>query len=246
MPALVTLTTDFGAADGYVGAMKGVIARLAPAAVVLDVAHGLPRGDVAHAAWVLHTCWREFPRDTIHVVVVDPGVGGARAELVIEAGGHRFVGPDNGVFAYVAAHHDGAYAIRSPAFRLPDAAPTFHGRDVFAPAAAALASGLPAHLAGPATCPAGALPWSARAVDGVGAIVHVDGYGNLVSNLDGPVARVRLGERVLTVATTYSDVAPGQLVAYRGSAGTVEVAVRDGDAARTLGLGRGAAIAVAP
>jgi S-adenosylmethionine hydrolase len=246
VPPLVTLTTDFGDADGYVGAMKGVLARLAPEAVVVDLAHGVPRGDVAHAAWVLATAAREFPVGTIHVVVVDPGVGGPRAELAIAAGGQVFVGPDNGVLAYVAVDHDGAYAIRSTAFRSPTAAPTFHGRDVFAPAAAALARGLPIHLAGPATCPAGALPWPAAAAGGQGVIVHVDRWGNLISNLAGPARGVAIAGHELVLATTYVDVAPGALVAYRGSAGTIEVAVRDGSAADRLGLARGAAIAVAP
>ncbi|MCA9678041.1 MAG: SAM-dependent chlorinase/fluorinase, partial [Myxococcales bacterium] len=184
--ALITLITDFGTADGYVGAMKGVLHRLAPGTTVVDVAHDVPRHDVAHAAWVVATAAREFPVGTIHVVVVDPGVGGARAEVVVAADGHRYVGPDNGVFAHVTRTGlDGSWAITSTAFRLPDAAPTFHGRDVFAPAAAALARDLPPRLAGPATCLAGALPWPPPA-DGRGHVIHVDVFGNLITDLVAP------------------------------------------------------------
>lgn len=241
---MITLTTDFGIADGFVGAMKGVIARLAPGAAVVDLAHGLPRHDVAHAAWVLYTAAREFPAGTIHVCVVDPGVGGARADVIVAADGHLFVAPDNGVLAYVAERPEGVWAITSTAFRFPHAAPTFHGRDVFAAAAAALASGLPPEAAGPATCLAGALPWRVRARDDRGVIVHVDHYGNLVTNLPPPVRAVRVGDAVVAVVRTYEDVALGAALAYVGSAGTVELAVREGSAAARFGVGRGEPVVV--
>jgi S-adenosylmethionine hydrolase len=249
---IVTLTTDFGTADGYVGAMKGVLARLAPAAVVVDLAHDVPRHDVAHAAWVIATCAWEFPIGTIHVVVVDPGVGGARLELVVEVRGHRFVGPDNGVFAYVAGAGASAgadaevHAITSTAFRLPDVSPTFHGRDVFAPAAAALANGLPASAAGPATCAAGSLPWAPHAIGPRGVVVHVDTYGNLITNLrPAPGATsvvLAINGRLVAVRRTYDDVPEGALVAHVGSAGTYEVAVRAGSAATLLEAGRGSVV----
>src|SRR5262245_39949411 len=129
---LITLTTDFGTADGYVGAMKGVIARLAgshPPAVV-DLAHDIPPGDIAHAAWVVATSTIEFPLGSIHVVVVDPGVGGTRRDVVLRAGGRWYVGPDNGVFAYVAERCREAYAIENERFRAERVSRTFHGRDV--------------------------------------------------------------------------------------------------------------------
>jgi S-adenosylmethionine hydrolase len=235
--AIVTLLTDFGGADGYVGAMKGVIHRLAPGTTIVDLAHDVPRHDVAHAAWALTTSAWEFPDGTIHVVVVDPGVGGARAEVIVAADGHLFVGPDNGVFAHVAGEGSEAWAITSTAFRQPDAAATFHGRDVFAPTAAALARGLPAASAGPATCLTGRLPWPDP-----GVIVHVDVYGNLISDVRcAPDARgtVRLAGLTLPLVRTYEDVAPGEALAYVGSAGTIEIAVRERDAARVLGIARG-------
>jgi GTP-binding protein len=108
--AIITLTTDFGTRDGYVGAVKGVLARHAPDATVIDLGHDLPRGDIAHAAWVVASSTVEFPSGTIHLVVVDPGVGGARREVIVATGGHRYVGPDNGVFAYVAELEYGAWA----------------------------------------------------------------------------------------------------------------------------------------
>ncbi|MBE7451830.1 MAG: SAM-dependent chlorinase/fluorinase [Kofleriaceae bacterium] len=244
MPVLVTLTTDFGTADGYVGAMKGVIARLTPEAVVVDVAHDVPRHDIAHAAWVLATSAPEFPAGTIHVAVVDPGVGGARAPVVIAAGGHLYVGPDNGLFAYVAERPDLVHAITSTAFRMPSPSDTFHGRDVFAPAAAALARGLPPGAAGPATCLAGALPWATRAT-ARGVVVHVDVYGNLITNLPGPARPLRAGGRDIAPVRTYEELPAGGLGCYTGSAGTVEIAVREGSAAAHLRLGRGAEVAFA-
>ncbi|HRC57322.1 MAG TPA: SAM-dependent chlorinase/fluorinase, partial [Kofleriaceae bacterium] len=115
---IITLTTDFGARDGFVGAMKGVIARLTPEARVVDVAHDIPRHDIAHGAWVLATAAGEFPSGTIHVAVVDPGVGSARLEVIVAAGGQLFVGPDNGLFQHVAAWGvEGTWAITSPAPR---------------------------------------------------------------------------------------------------------------------------------
>jgi S-adenosylmethionine hydrolase len=243
----VTLTTDFGTADGYVGAMKGVLARLAPDAIVVDVAHDVPRFDVAHGAWVLATAAREFPAGTIHVAIVDPGVGGERAGVVAAIGGHLYVGPDNGLFAYVAAAGavEGSWAITSPEFRMTDVAPTFHGRDVFAPAAAALARGLAPELAGPAIDLTGRLPWTAHARGagaGAGVIVHVDHFGNLITNLPGPARGGRIGDVVAPPVRTYSDVARGSLACYLGSAGTLEIAVRDRSAAELLGVRRGAEV----
>ncbi|TMQ04907.1 MAG: SAM-dependent chlorinase/fluorinase [Deltaproteobacteria bacterium] len=125
--AIITLTTDFGTADGYVGAMKGVIARLAgsPAPAVVDLAHDIPPGDIAHAAWVIATSTTEFPHGSIHVVVVDPGVGGTRREVVVRARGRWYVGPDNGVFAYVAEPSSEAYAIENERFRAERVSRTF-------------------------------------------------------------------------------------------------------------------------
>ena len=193
---IITLTTDFGTRDGYVGAIKGVIARLAGEATVVDVAHDVPRHDIPHGAWVVATACREFPHGTIHVAVVDPGVGGARASVIVQAGGQFYVGPDNGLFAYLAdGGIEGAWIIESAAFRLPDVSPTFHGRDVFAPAAAALARGRLPATAGRTAQLVGQLPWGPRPA-GQGRVVHVDNYGNLVTDLP----RGEAGTGAVTIA----------------------------------------------
>jgi S-adenosylmethionine hydrolase len=245
--AIITLTTDFGTRDGYVGAMKGVIARLAPEARIVDIAHDVPRGDIAHAAWVVATSASEFPQGSIHVVVVDPGVGGARREVIVRANGHWFVGPDNGVFAHVADAHSEARSIDAPWFRAKTVSRTFHGRDVFATAGAALARGDDVTQAGEVVKLAGALPWPARQ-KGEGRIVHVDQFGNLVSNLAATEARqaVAIAGHTIAMVATFEDVPSGQLLAYVGSARTIEVAVRDGRADARLGVERGALITPAP
>jgi hypothetical protein len=234
---IITLTTDFGTRDGYVGAIKGVIARIAPDARVVDIAHDVPRGDIAHAAWVVATATREFPVETIHVVVVDPGVGGARREVIVETRGHWYVGPDNGVFAYVAADAHRAWLADASGFGHA-VSPTFHGRDVFAPVAASLANGYrPSGLEVRLT---GALPWGARPASN-GRIVHVDQFGNLVSDLPAEDAgeTVLIAGKAIPIVRTYEDVPPEHLLAYIGSAGTVEIAVRDGRADQLLSVRRG-------
>ncbi len=246
---IITLTTDFGTRDGYVGAVKGVISRLAPETMIVDIAHDIPRGDIAHAAWVVATSTQEFPHETIHVVVVDPGVGGARQSVIarLPASGpidapralQLYVGPDNGVFAYLAI--DKAWTIK-PSEVAPEPSPTFHGRDVFAHAAAALAKGRPGVYGGYTTL-TGSLPWGPRPSH-AGRVVHIDQFGNLVTDLPQREAAdaVVVGKhprRAIDVVRTYESVATGELLAYIGSAGTVEIAVRDGRADRLLGVERG-------
>src|SRR4051812_10643813 len=147
--AVVTFTTDFGTRDGYAGAVKGVVLSLAPDAVLVDITHDIPPRDVAVGAFTLAQAARYYPPGTIHVAVVDPGVGGARADIVVAAGGSYFVGPDNGLLSLAAAAPRRAWRIENAAFRRDPVSPTFHGRDVFAPTAARLAAGLPPEAAGP-------------------------------------------------------------------------------------------------
>jgi len=180
---------------------------------------------------VVATASREFPHGTIHVVVVDPGVGGARKSVIVKGSGQWYVGPDNGVFAYVADARSQAWQIEARHFRAKRVSPTFHGRDVFAHAAAAIARGEDVLNAGPAAKLVGALPWGPRE-PGHGRIVHVDKFGNLISDLPAAEAgtSVTILGRTLPLLTTYEDVEPKQLLAYIGSANTVEIAVRDGSA----------------
>ena len=246
--AIITLTTDFGTSDGYVGALKGVIASRAPSVTVVDIAHDIPPGDIAHAAWVVWTSTPLFPADTIHLVVVDPGVGSARNPVALQVrtkdGFHRYVGPDNGVFGYLNATE--GHVIDNPAVIGYVASATFHGRDIFAPAAAALATDYQPYQLGPSVPLAGALPWGRRE-RGAGRVVHVDRYGNLLSDLPAGEARsaVEIGGTRLPLARTYSDVASGELVAYIGSMRTVEIAVRDGRADERLRVRRGERVAPA-
>ena len=238
--AIITLTTDFGTRDGYVGAVKGVLARNTDGTTIVDIAHDIPRGDIAHAAWVVATSTKEFPYGSIHVVIVDPGVGGQRRGVIVNADQQWYVGPDNGVFTYVAEPQSGAWAIETRLFRGRRVSPTFHGRDIFAHAAAALARGEDATHAGPAVRLVGQLPWGARTA-GSGRVVHVDHFGNLISDLPGAEAgkEVTILGRTLPVMATYEEAVAGELLAYIGSQGTVELAVRDGRADGVLAAPRG-------
>ena len=248
----ITLLTDFGTADGYVAAMRGVIASIAPGSAVDDASHDIPPGDVTAAAWALARYWRLYPKGTVHLVVVDPGVGTDRRALVIDVAGRRIVAPDNGCASIVLADHPDArvHAISNRELMREPVSRTFHGRDIFAPVAAHLALGLPIEEVGPpfATPIRTSLPVPHS--DGVavhGVVVHVDRFGNLITNLPGSWVPETIGEieidgRHLAVQETYGSVAPGELLALVGSAGLIEVSVRDGNAAAVLGLGKGAAV----
>ena len=244
MRPIITLLSDFGTADGYVAEVKGTILSRAPEAVIVDVAHDLPAHDIEAGRLALARYWRKFPGGTVHFAVVDPGVGSARRPLAVESDGRFLVGPDNGLLS-PALLLAGAKAVELP---VPSgAAPTFHGRDVFAPAAALLAAGSPLDALGvPATDPEIRRTREARRVaDGAieGVVITVDRFGNAVTNLlaaHGGV--VEVGTLRLPVLRTYADVAPGTPLALVGSSGLIEIAVRDGNAAVLLGLGRDATV----
>ncbi|MBI4509827.1 MAG: SAM-dependent chlorinase/fluorinase [Deltaproteobacteria bacterium] len=243
---IVTLITDFGTQDGYVGAMKGVILSLSPRTRIVDIAHDVPREDVAHGAVVLAQAAAYYPKGTVHVVVVDPGVGGKRRGVVVDDGRHLFVGPDNGVFSLAVPAPRAAYEIASPKFRSKEVCPTFHGRDVFSPAAARLASGAKPSDAGPAVTLLCRLARPQRG-QGAGRVIHVDRFGNLVTDIPGhrlgSIQNVRALRVSWPVCRTFEDVARGARVAYIGSMGTLELAVRDGSAARAYKPARGARVA---
>src|SRR5439155_8287848 len=177
----------------YAGAMKGVVLSLAPDAVLVDISHDVPARDVQAGAFALAQAAPLFPPGTIHVAVVDPGVGGARADLVVAAGGAFFVGPDNGLLALAAPAPRRAWRIENPAYRRAPVSPTFHGRDVFAPTAGRLAAGWLAVDAGPAVddiagLPGGGLSTGPLGAGAEGEIVHIDSFGNLFTSFSGPVA----------------------------------------------------------
>ncbi len=243
---LVTLTTDFGEADGYVGAMKGVLHAAAPGVTIVDIAHTIPRHDVVAAAHALVNAVPFFPPGTVHVAVVDPGVGGERKPVIVVDAPFFYVGPDNGIFSLVAPRPQAAHEITDTRFRRERTSATFHGRDVFAAAAARLAVGAPADEAGPQVVLRGRLP-GATGAPGAHHVLHIDVFGNLVTGIPRekvpPHAHIRVAGRTIAgVSETYESVAPGELLAYIGSRGTLEIAVREGSAAEVLGAARGTAV----
>jgi len=257
-PPLITLLTDFGSRDAYAGIMKGVIAGIAPAARVVDLTHEVPPQDVRAGAWLLRTAFRHFPPGTVHVAVVDPGVGTARRGIAAGAGGWRFVAPDNGVLSWALDICGDARVVelREPRWFRADVSHTFHGRDVFAPVAAHLASGVPLEALGPPVADPVRIPFPTpdvreRAI--VAEVVHVDRFGNCVTALDratfdawaaGDEARVEVAARTLALRSTYGEGAAGEALALFESNGYLEVAVRDGSAARAFGLAPGATVTV--
>jgi S-adenosylmethionine hydrolase len=253
---IITLTTDFGQADGYVGAMKGVILSICPQATLVDLAHDIPPQDVRQAAHVLRTATPYYPSGTIHLVVVDPGVGSARRPLAIQTAKATFIGPDNGVFTPVllqdALYGKGPLVIHlnQPQYWLATVSRTFHGRDLFAPVAAHLANGVPLAEMGTPITDAVVLnmPKPARQPDGriTGEVLYVDRFGNLITNIPaawlspetGWVFEIR-GRRIAGLSPTYAAAPVGALMALIGSEETLEIARREGSAAKALAASAG-------
>jgi S-adenosylmethionine hydrolase len=251
--AVITLTTDFGARDPYVAEMKAVILGLNPTVRFIDVSHEVAAHDVIEGALAVQAIAAVCPEGTIHVAVVDPGVGTRRRGLVVAAAGQLFVGPDNGLFTPVLAGSDWrAFELRSAEYRRSQVSATFHGRDVFAPAAAHLARGIaPASFGPPVTDPVRIALAATREVGGEvrGRVIHVDRFGNLVTSIDSEtverlsrgsgVLTVRIGGRRMPVVRTYGDLSMGGAGALAGSHGRLEIAVREGSAATRLRARRG-------
>jgi hypothetical protein len=252
---VITLLSDFGTRDPFVGLMKGVILGVCPSARLIDVGHEVDAYDVAGAAFWLSRGFRYFPEGTVHLAVVDPGVGSARRPIAAIAGGHLFVGPDNGLLV-AALEGPGLVTVvaldPARAGRGGEASATFHGRDLFAPAAGRLAAGVPIGLLGDPVNPASLVPSPLpkprpEGAELVGEVVVVDRFGNLITNLEAAAraaagALVRWAGGELPLLRTYADAAPGAPLALVNSFGVVEIAVRDGHAASALGLGRGAPV----
>jgi S-adenosyl-L-methionine hydrolase (adenosine-forming) len=248
MRPIVTLLTDFGTADGYVGEMKGVVSELAPDAEIVDITHDISPQDVEGGRLALARYWQRFPLGTVHVAVVDPGVGGSRDALAVAAAGRYLVGPDNGLLS-PALLMPGARAVVLPI--PPGASSTFHGRDVFAPAAARLALGDAIETLGsPADSPViRRTPEPRRGGDGGlhGIVMTIDRFGNAITNLVGlRGGSIAVGDRTLSIVRSYVDVPAGGVTAVCGSSGLIEIAERDGNAARTLRLARGAPVVYWP
>jgi hypothetical protein len=254
---IVTLLTDFGTADYFVGAMKGALLAVNPEARVVDITHEVPAYDIEAGAFTLRAAFETFPEGTVHVAVVDPGVGSARRAIVATGGGHTFVGPDNGVFGHVyeRVRPLRVFHLTNERYFRREVSPTFHGRDVFAPVAGALSLGVRAGELGPGVSDFVRLPSAAPArLDGgalAGAVIHVDRFGNCVTNVtprDLTEEDVRRGARLFAGGREIrtfrrffaeGEGASGEPFAVWGSAGLLEIAVLRDSAARVLGVRRG-------
>ncbi|MGC9395223.1 MAG: SAM hydrolase/SAM-dependent halogenase family protein [Anaerolineae bacterium] len=263
---IISITTDFGTRDGYVGTMKGVIAGIAPGVPCIDITQEIPPQDVRSAAYVLWTALPYFPLESVHVVVVDPGVGTARRPIAARTPWGMLVGPDNGVFSYVweAAPPTMIVELANPAYRNLAISNTFHGRDIFSPAGAHLARGVPLAELGPEVEDPVRLPTPVFTVSDTtiaGEVIYIDHFGNVITSIgrlvwDGallsldPVfgdvpsgivnaARVRVlvgGRDLGPIRHTYGEVSLGEPLALVGSEGLLELAVNHGHGARALGL----------
>lgn len=255
MPIL-TLLTDFGLDDHFVGVMKGVIAAIAPKTQVVDITHGVAPYQIAQARFLLAQSWPYFPTRTVHVCVVDPGVGSSRRGLLVEAEGHRFVGPDNGLFSDLLIR-PGAKVRHLANLKLfrSNVSQTFHGRDIFAPVGAHLTSGVTPAKVGPLVKDALRQTTSAPTRIGrrfwQGEIVHIDRFGNLITNL--PSAEfaalqpkgmaLKVGLQLITrLVTNYAAAPGGEPCLLTGSHGNLECAVNQDSAAKALGVGLGSPV----
>jgi S-adenosyl-L-methionine hydrolase (adenosine-forming) len=252
---VITLLTDFGQESFFPAAMKGVILGICPEAKVVDITHNVPEHDIVAGGYALFATYRHFPKGTVHVAVVDPGVGGERSIVAVEMQGYIIVTPDNGLLSFIlkTSTPDRIFRVENRALMNPTVAPTFHGRDVFAPVAARLAAGLPLEEVGPQIQQVKRLQLSSpeHTADGVkGEIVSVDRFGNIVTNIRGdmlpekPQERAKVairigGQTIRGIHRTYADVSLGQLVAYIGSNDLLEVGRNRGSARDVLGAGVG-------
>ena len=258
MQSIITLTTDFGTRDAYVGAMKGVILGINPDARLIDVSHGIAPQDIMEAAFVLREAAFHFPPGTIHLVVVDPGVGTERRPVALRSGEFLFVGPDNGLFTLLldGREVDGCVRLdRHSYWRCPSPSTTFHGRDIFAPVAAHLSAGTPLNDLGSAITSLIPMYWALPISDDQGVqgwVVHVDRFGNCITNVSrkaleerraGRTAKCFVGNAILEgIHPTFDSVAPGDPLMLYNSSDLLEIAVNAGNAAELLGIRKGASV----
>lgn len=244
---IIALLTDFGLEDPYVGVLKAVILGIAPAARLIDLTHAVPPGAVAWGAWQLWSARAYFPRGTVFLAVVDPGVGSRRRAIAVEAQGQYFVGPDNGLLGWAAADSARIVALNRPDWHLPQVSRTFHGRDIFAPIAAHLAAGVAFDELGEALPALMRLDWPTpiQAPGGIrGEVLLWDRFGNLITSLraseladlNPQALSIEIGGLTIEgLSGCYADVAPGEPLALIGSSGLLEISLRDGDARSRLG-----------
>jgi S-adenosylmethionine hydrolase len=253
---IITLLTDFGWGDGYIGAMKGVMLKINPDCRIIDLAHEIPPHDVMAAALVLNQTYSYYPQGTIHVVVVDPGVGGSRRPLVLETDDYCFVGPDNGCFTFFLKRQKEikTYELTEKQFHLPRVSHTFHGRDIFAPVAAHLSTGVPPVTMGPPikTADLSSLAIPDPIAEGEilhGEVIGFDSFGNLVTNISQEILGVFApdevveieiaGEQIKGLKSSYEKGKRGEIIALWGSAGLLEISLKEQSLHREQGWGRG-------
>lgn len=260
IPGIVTLLTDFGLKDAYVGMMKGVILSINRGALVVDISHEVEAGSILQAASFLREAFIFFPRGTVHLAVIDPGVGGRRRPIALEAGGHYFVGPDNGLFWPVIHDFGGEKIVHltESTYFLPKPSLTFHGRDIFAPVAAHLSMGVKLEELGTRIDDPCKLKLPiADERDGImiGQIIRVDNFGNLITNIPGDRLKHYLGGyqpvveagklTVKGLSRVYSDLEKGQALALINSSNLLEIAVNMGKASESIGLDQGKIVGTA-
>jgi len=256
----ITLMTDFGLADGFVGMMKGVIYNVNPRATIIDISHDISSQDISEAAFLLGASYRYFPKGSVHVVVVDPGVGSQRRAVAVETEDYYFVAPDNGVLTWALAQEKSVKSVEltNSAYFLDEISDTFHGRDIFAPVAAHLSSGVGINDLG---VEIDSLIEISRfepevAQSGIkGHIIHVDRFGNLITDVPRRLFRTVVsdhqfsielaGIRLREISRSYRDVTAGEALAIFNSFGNLEIAVNQGNAANVLRVQKGSDVWIA-
>ncbi len=258
MRKVITLTTDFGLQDYYVGAMKAAMLNIAPDVRLVDISHEIPSQDIMAGSWILKNSAMLFPEGTVHTVVVDPGVGTDRDPIALKMGDQYFVGPDNGIFSLLATDVDyKAVRLTNKEYWRDNPSNTFHGRDIFAPVAAHLSQGIELEELGAPAEDLVSYRWTVPIADkdGLeGMVIHIDKFGNLITNISeellGEVigdknVRIYVGNTILDeIETTFGEVTEGEPVAYIGSSGMLEVGINKGNAEEMLSVQKGAQISL--
>lgn len=255
---IITLTTDFGLRDYYVGALKGAILSIVPDVRLIDISHDIPPQDIMAGSWVVQNITHLYPPHTVHLVVVDPGVGTDRKPVALKIDGHYFVGPDNGIFSLLTENQNfEAVHLTNPEFWRQHPSNTFHGRDIFAPVAAHLSSGINLNRLGEPLDELKTYRWASPIADKDGLqgwVIHIDTFGNLITNLSSSIinkvigkrkVKIYVGNTILTeMVHTYGSVVEGEPAAYIGSSGMLEVAINKGNAKEMLSVKKGAQISL--
>ena len=256
---VITLMTDFGTSDHYVGVMKAVILNINPQIEIVDITHAIPPQDIHGAAFLIDSAYRYFPTGTIHVIVVDPGVGSERRAIVCQTATGYFVCPDNGILTHILRNEERVHtvAVENSAYFLPQVSNTFHGRDIFAPVAAHLSRGVPidklgSPVAQPLQLPVPKPEITDKAV--IGQVIWIDSFGNLVTNISHEILEALEGQNSVVIRAggaeidrlnrSYAESAVGEALAIVGSFNRLEISINQGNAAQVLDLKRGDTITI--